>query len=109
MAGTVETPGLLPELLRPLFWDCEFGRLTLPRYPDFIAGRVLSSGGWDQIRWLRQAIGDDGIRDYLRRTRGRALDRRRIRFWEVVLRLPHEEVSDWLAAPGRQVWDQRAR
>ena len=43
----------LPEMLRPLFWDCDFERLDWRRDREYIVGRVLVHGPWDAICWLR--------------------------------------------------------
>lgn len=97
----------LPAFLRPLFWDCDFAMLDWEANRPFIIGRVLASGDWEHIGWLRQTAGDEVIRAYLLQTRGRTLSRRQLRFWELLLDLPPEEVSRWLASSARQVWDRR--
>jgi len=48
---------MLPEEIRPLFWDHDSGMLQWRRDRDFIIGRVLAAGTWDNIRWLRGASG----------------------------------------------------
>jgi hypothetical protein len=97
----------LPELLRPAFWDHDFDRLRWDEHCDFIAGRVLASGTWDQVRWLRVRLGDGGLRDWLLRHRGRGLDLRRLRFWQLILDLPAEEVDQWIAARAADPWEAR--
>lgn len=88
-----------------LLWDCEPGSVDVVRHRDFVAGRLMEKGGLDAIRWLRASYGDDALRDYLLRTRGRALGRRRLRFWQVILSVPAPLVDQWLAQPARTVWD----
>lgn len=99
----------LPPGLRPLFWDCDFDRLTWDWDRDLIVGRVLAAGGWDAVTWLRSRVGDDGLREWMERRRGAGLSPQQLRFWELILALPHARVSAWLQAEGRQVWDQRRR
>ena len=49
----------LPEMLRPLFWDCDFDRLDWRREREFVVGRVLVHGPWDAICG-RGEVGDEG-------------------------------------------------
>ncbi|MFM7289872.1 MAG: DUF6922 domain-containing protein [Planctomycetia bacterium] len=95
----------LPEPLRPLFWDCDFAMLDAARQRAFIIGRVLASGPLDAIRWLRRTYGDDMIRDWIIRHRGRQLSSQQLRFWEAVIGLPAVDVRQWLAEPERRLWE----
>jgi hypothetical protein len=99
---------LLPAFLRPLFWDQRFSRLSWERDRDLVAARVLSAGDWGSVRWLRGQMGDAALRTWLLEHQGAGLDPRRLRFWELILKLPHAEVNRWLASPERAVWDRRA-
>jgi hypothetical protein len=97
---------MLPEFLRPFFWDCDFKSLDRLRDGDFVIGRVLASGTWDAIQWLRREFGDTAIRDHILRHRGRALSSEQLRLWQVLVGLPDEAVSEWLASPERRIWEQ---
>lgn len=99
----------LPALLRALLWDYDFETLTWENDRDLIIGRVLASGGWDAVTWLRSRVGDRALREWIKRHQGRGLSPQQLRFWELVLGLPHRRVNAWLAAEGRQIWDQRVR
>jgi len=97
---------MLPEFLRPCFWDCAFNSLDRQRDRDFIIGRILVSGTWDAIEWLRREIGDPAIRDHILRHRGRSLSSEQLRLWQLLLGLPDEPVTEWLASPERRIWEQ---
>lgn len=86
----------LPELLRPLFWDYDWGQLAWPEHRDFVIGRVLRSGGDDAIAWLHGAVDDADLVRWLRERRGRGLDLRQMRYWQVILDLPEAEVDLWI-------------
>src|SRR5207249_11685493 len=92
----------LPALLRPLFWDYDFKTLTWDDDRDLIIARVLASGTWEAIIWLRAHLGDQALREWIERRRGRGLSPRQLRFWEVMLDLPHRQVNAWLQAEGAQ-------
>ena len=101
-------PSRLPAMLRSLFWDYDFEALTWENDRDLITARVLASGGWDAVLWLRSRLGDNALRDWIERYQGRGLSPQQLRFWELILGLPHRQVNAWLAAEGRQIWDKRA-
>jgi len=63
------------------------------------------SGPLDAIRWLRRTYGDDMIRDWIIRHRGRQLSSQQVRFWETLIGLPADDVQQWLAEPTRRLWE----
>lgn len=97
----------LPETLTPFFWDHDFAGLSWDSDRDLIISRLLSAGTWDAITWLRRRAGDDALRAWICARQGRGLSAPQLRFWELVLDLPHREVSGWLADNGQHVWAQR--
>jgi hypothetical protein len=99
----------LPASVRRFFWDCDFGALTWQDSWAFVTERLLAWGDWESVKWLRRKLGDERLRAWLRRRRGRGLDARRLRYWELVLRLPRQEVDAWLADAGRDVWETKGR
>ena len=100
----------LPATLRTLFWDYDFAALSWENDRDLIMARVLTVGDWDAVTWLRSRVGDRALREWIERHRGSGMSPQSLRFWgELVLGLPHREVTAWLAARGRQIWDKRVR
>lgn len=111
MAETTEkqTQEKLPEYMRPLFWEFRFGWLRWPKHKSTIVDRILVRGGTAEIRWLLDRIGYDGVRDHLHNTGGRTLSLRQLRYWQHILDVPKHIVDEWMAFPGRQIWDNRTR
>ena len=105
MSETDQTSTALPQQLRSLFWDYNFDSLKWPEHRDFVIARILQEGDHHATAWLRDQLGRSGLAEWIRGRRGRGLDPRRLRFWEVVLDLPKEEVDVWmrdaLASPGK--------
>lgn len=99
----------LPERLRPLFWDCDFEALSWEKNGPFLIRRILVSGGWEAVQWLRRAIGDEGIRAWILKRRGRGLSPPQLRFWELILELDKAEVDRWLDARAGDPWHERTR
>ncbi len=97
----------LPENLRSLFWDHDFGTLDLETHTSFIIARVLAAGSWEAVCWLRRRLGDDALRDWIEKDEGRRLDPKQLRFWELILEIPRDWVDKWLQNDSRQTWDGR--
>ncbi len=97
----------LPEMLRPLFWDHDFDALSSETNTAFIVARILTSGSWEAVRWLRDHLGDDPLREWIVRREGRPLSPKQLRFWELILGLPHDQVNEWLRQEARLGWDAR--
>ena len=106
--NTVRLPRKLPKWLRPCFWDVLFCRVNGETHADFVAYRLLESGDWDGIRWLRRMAGDAPLIELVRKSRGVGLSRRQLRFWQLIWGLPKREVDEWLLRDGDDTWDRRA-
>ncbi len=97
----------LPLLLRALFWDYDFEALTWENDSDLIIARVLTLGGWNAVSWLRSRRGDSALREWIKCHHGGGLSPQRLRFWELILELPHRQVNAWLEEDGRKIWEKR--
>lgn len=100
-------PVSLPSFLKPFFWDTEFSRLKWSSHQDFIIQRILTEGNWKAVQWLRRRIGDEVLQAWILQHKGRGLDKRRLRFWELILPLPHKTVNAWLQAGHNTLWERR--
>jgi hypothetical protein len=99
----------LPEHLAELFWEYDASDLDWVEHREFIARRVLSHGRWEQLRWLREQLGDPELRRIIEKSEGRDLSPRQLRFWQLILEIPAARVDGWLHDSRRQLWDRRAR
>ncbi len=97
----------LPEHLRPLFWDYDFERLGWPGDRDLVIARILEKGGDEALRWLLSMIEEQELRSWIGRRQGRGLDVRRLRFWQLILDLPEEEVTRWIEELLVEPWGRR--
>lgn len=98
---------LLPDPVKKLFWDLDPRSLRWERDQEMIIGRVLASGPWETVKWLRSAAGDEAIRGWIEPHEGRGLSPPQLRYWQLVLDIPRRRVDAWLKSEGRQVWDRR--
>ena len=99
----------IPPRFAGLFWDLKSESLDLDRHRPQVIQRVLQRGDWEAIQWLRSQVGDDGLREWFVRTGGRGLDPRRLRFWQLVLDLPREDVDKWIETMRKDPWHGRSR
>jgi hypothetical protein len=97
----------LPDEVLAYFWDYPSTRLSLVKDQSLILRRILMDGSWDAILWLREQVGDDAIRKWLLEHRGRGLSPRQLRFWELILDLPAEQVDDWVRTASDSPWGKR--
>jgi hypothetical protein len=76
---------------------------------DFVIRRILVDGTWEQVSWLRHEVGDLALRDWIIRHEGHGLSSQQLRFWEVVVQLPSDQVEVWLQSAERKIWEGRVR
>ena len=82
---------LLPDHFRVYFWDTRFTGRELLDWPDHTIERVLEYGQWEDVRFLRQIIGDEAIRKVVKSSR--RLSPRTANLWAVLLSIPRREIS----------------
>lgn len=99
----------LKNKLKPLFWEYDFDEIDLSRDQELVIKKVLTHGSVEDLRLLRETKGDKEIEAFLLRAKGRGIDRRRLRFYQVIFRLPSREVDSWLKDPARKIWDERCK
>jgi hypothetical protein len=93
--------------IKPFFWDYDCRRLRWERDQDFIISRILSFGDWQALLWLRSVMQDKDLAQRILASQGHGLSPQRLRFWELILGLPHRKVNEWLKIQKRGVWGQR--
>lgn len=97
----------LPMELREFFWEYDFEKLSWEKDRDMIVGRLLSSGNWNSIKWLRSVAGKDGLRQWIITHEGRGLSSPQMCFWELILHLPPDLVEKRIQDNKRSVWENR--
>jgi hypothetical protein len=99
----------IPRHVRSLLWEYKGRAVTWPRDSAIVMRKVLEQGEWESVQWLRKTGGDAALREWIIDNRGRGLDPRRLRFWQLVLRLPRRSVDMWVAASASNPWNRRWR
>lgn len=99
----------LPDELRGFFWDYDIDRLSWEDNRHTIVFRLLEKGGMQAIRWLRQHMTDEEIREFIVRRCGRGISPRRLRFWSLLVDIPRHDVDEWIETARRNPWQTRTR
>jgi hypothetical protein len=87
---------MVPNTLRPLFWDINLSEFEPLAYPEYTIFRVLEYGDDGAVVWLRGTFSSEEIRRVIRSER--RLSRKSANFWAVVYGIPEAEVAS-LAQP----------
>jgi hypothetical protein len=82
---------MIPQYLRPLFWDTNIEDLEPDSYPDYIIGRVLEYGDETAVAWLKQTFREEEIKRVI--CSERRLSRKSANFWALAYGIPSREVA----------------
>lgn len=94
----------LPPTLHHYFREYDPGRLRVVEDRPTIMLRLMESGEQDAIRWLRSTYGDGPLHEFVAARQGRGLSPKRLRYWELLLGLPGDDVSRWVASARAGTW-----
>jgi len=73
----------LPGGLQRYFWDVAFDDLTIEKYPQFIAARIMNYGDLDGIKWLLSWADKEYIRTIIEKSRN--LNAKTKNYWQIML------------------------
>ncbi|MGD1103178.1 MAG: hypothetical protein ABSA59_14075 [Terriglobia bacterium] len=82
---------MIPQDLRPLFWDTNLDNFNPVSYPAYTIARVLEYGDDKAIAWLRDTFSETQIVEVLRTER--RLSRKSANFWALIYHIPSEEIA----------------
>jgi hypothetical protein len=83
--------GKVPESLKTLFWDVDWGNIDISRHRDFIIERILNMGDEVSIGWLWKVFSEAEICFVVRNSR--RLSKKTARCWQNYFRLTEEEMA----------------
>ena len=82
--------GNLPQFLEKYFWDVDFEKVDLKKYPKDIIGRILQYGNEEAVRWLRAHFSRDEIADVL--IHYRFVSPKSANFWSLIYDIPKDQI-----------------
>jgi len=74
---------MLPEMLRPYFWDTDFARLDYVEHRRFIAERLMDKTTPETFHWLLEHFDPQELEEIV--CNSRQLSRRDRAFWTLYL------------------------
>jgi hypothetical protein len=98
---------LLPQYLKNFFWDYDFHRLNWKDDRDLIISRILSSGDWEAVSWLRSQMDAGALKRWITDHRGAGLSPQKLRFWELILNISRHQINAWLNDQEKMIWAKR--
>jgi hypothetical protein len=82
---------MIPEVLRPLFWDANLDIFNPAAYPAYTIARILEFGDQNAITWLKETFSEAQIVEVLRAES--RLSRKSANFWALIYHISREEVA----------------
>lgn len=82
---------MIPQDLRPLFWDTNLDNFDPSAYPAYTIARILEYGDEKAISWLRATFSEAQIVEVLQNEQ--RLSRRSASFWALIYRLSPDKVA----------------
>ena len=82
---------MIPQHLRPLFWDIHLDQFDPRSWPEYTIARVLESGDEKAVAWLRETFSTAEITAVIRSER--RLSRKSANFWALFYGVPPGEVA----------------
>jgi len=82
---------MIPQYLRPFFWDVNIDDFEPTSYPDYTIARILEYGDDRAVAWLKETFSEDQIKQVIRSER--RLSRKSANFWALVYGIPADNVA----------------
>jgi hypothetical protein len=93
---------MIPQHLRPLFWDIDTEKFDPAAFPQYTIARVLEFGDEKAVAWLREIFPEAAIKEIIRKER--RLTRRSANFWALVYNIPRDQVAALVAPREDGLW-----
>jgi hypothetical protein len=82
---------MIPQHVRPFFWDIDAEGFDPRSYPRYTIGRILELGDERAYAWVKEVFSEEEIKEVIRCEK--RLTRRSASFWSLVYGLPRDEVA----------------
>ncbi len=82
---------MIPQALRPYFWDVDTEDFDPCAYPEYTIERILELGDSKAVAWLQKQFSREQIKHVVRTNR--RLTARSANYWALVYDIPAEDVA----------------
>ena len=82
---------MIPQHLRPFFWDIEIESFDPQAHPEYSIERILELGTPEAVAWLEEQFSEDQIKAVIRSDK--RLSPKSATFWALVYHIPAHDVA----------------
>jgi len=82
---------VVPQHLRPLFWDVNVDNFNPTAYPDYTIARVLELGDEKAVKWMKETFSEAEIKRVI--ATEHRLSRKSANFWALVYGIAPDDVA----------------
>jgi len=82
---------MIPEHLKPFFWDVNAETFDPETYPEYTIGRILELGNEDAVKWLIATFSEEQIKEVIRTER--RLSPKSASFWALIYNVPPDDIA----------------
>lgn len=72
----------LPQRLKPIFWDVDFGKLDTKKDKDYIITRIAEKGRWKDVQWMKDQFDLEEIQELVLSSKNTSAKTKS--FWQVI-------------------------
>lgn len=80
----------LPSFLKKYFWEVDFNKLDVTKYPKYVTARLMEYGDLKAIKWLKKNFSNRQINNVLKHSR--QISNKSAIFWALIQRVKENEV-----------------
>jgi Family of unknown function (DUF6922) len=88
---------MIPQYLRPLFWDINLSIFDPKTFPDYTIARVLEFGDGQAVAWMKDIFSETEIKRVI--ATERRLSRKSANFWALVYGISPQGVAALQTVP----------
>lgn len=81
---------MIPDNIKPYFWEVDTAKLNPKQYPEYIIGRILEYGRPDAVQWVIKTFDTNLIKQTVKKSR--EISRKTAEFWRNYFGLRKNEI-----------------
>lgn len=82
---------MIPNNLRPFFWDVDAASLDPRKYADYVIGRILEQGTEEAVAWMKATFREEEIKKVI--SEDRRLSPKSATYWALIYDISPERVA----------------
>ena len=82
---------MIPEHLRPFFWEVDADNLNPHEHGAYVIGRILEQGTDEAVSWMRANFSEEQIKKVIREDH--RLSPKSATYWALMYEIPRDQVA----------------